>query len=100
MNENASTTITWSQFTEWLSDPLIGGIAGGLALLYVLGFCSAFARAGFHWSLGLLMSIPGVNVILFALLAFGPWPNGRELRSLRKLESEVSRAKSRHGHAA
>ncbi|MCA8980002.1 MAG: hypothetical protein H6831_02570 [Planctomycetes bacterium] len=98
MNQDA--TITWSQITEQLSDPVVGGVCGGLALLYLLGFTSIFARAGFHWSLGLLMLIPGLNAILFGLLAFGPWPNGRELKSLRRLESEVSRAKNRFGNAA
>lgn len=98
MNEEPS--ITWSQFTNLMSDPVVGGVCAGVALFYTLGFCTVFGRAGFHWSLGLLMLIPGLNVILFGLLAFGPWPNGRELRSLRKLENEVSRAKSRHGHAA
>jgi len=94
------STITWSQFTEWLSDPVVGGIVGGLALVYVLGFCSIFARAGFHWALGTLMLIPGVNVILFLLVAFGSWPNSRELKSLRKLETAVTEAEARHRRAA
>jgi hypothetical protein len=93
---NESTSITWGQLTAWLSDPVIGGIVGGLALVYMLGFCSIFARAGYHWALGTLMLIPGVNVILFLLVSFGSWPNGRELKSLRKLESAVTQAESRH----
>lgn len=97
---NESTSISWSQFTEWLSDPVIGGIVGGLALVYMLGFCSIFARAGFHWALGTLMLIPGVNVILFLLVSFGSWPNSRELRSLRKLETAVTEAENRHRRAA
>jgi hypothetical protein len=97
---NESTSISWSQFTEWLSDPVVGGIVGGLALVYVLGFCSIFARAGFHWALGTLMLIPGVNVILFLLVSFGSWPNSRELKSLRKLETAVTEAENRHRRAA
>ncbi len=73
---------------------------GGLALVYVLGFCSIFARAGFHWALGTLMLIPGVNVILFLLVSFGSWPNSRELKSLRKLETAVTEAENRHRRAA
>jgi len=42
------------------------------------------------------MLIPGVNVLLFLLVSFGSWPNSRELRSLRKLESAVTAAESRH----
>ena len=98
MNEN--TSISWAQFTEWLSDPVTGGIVLAVAVIYVLGFCSIFARAGFHWGLGLLMAIPGVNVILFLLVAFGSWPNSRELKSLRKLENAVTAAESRHKRAA
>jgi type IV secretory pathway VirB2 component (pilin) len=97
---NESTSISWSQFTEWLSDPVVGGIVGGLALVYVLGFCSIFARAGFHWALGTLMLIPGVNVLLFLLVSFGSWPNSRELKSLRKLETAVTEAENRHRRAA
>jgi type IV secretory pathway VirB2 component (pilin) len=97
---NESTSISWSQFTEWLSDPVVGGIVGGLALVYVLGFCSIFARAGFHWALGALMLIPGVNVLLFLLVSFGSWPNSRELKSLRKLETAVTEAENRHRRAA
>lgn len=97
---NESTSITWGQFTEWLSDPVVGGIVGALALVYVLGFCSIFARAGFHWALGTLMLIPGVNVLLFLLVSFGSWPNSRELKSLRKLESAVTEAENRHRRVA
>lgn len=102
MNEQAtaSTTITWSQFTTWISDPTVMSVVGGLTLLYVLGFCSVFARAGFHWSLGTLMLVPGVNVIMFFLLGFGSWPNNRELRSLRKLESVMTEAENRHRRVA
>jgi len=87
---NQESSITWSQVTEWLSDPLIGGIAGGLAIVYLLGFTSVFARAGFHWSLGVLMLVPGLNVALFLLLSFTPWPNGRELRGLRRVKSAMN----------
>ncbi|MFT7669184.1 MAG: hypothetical protein ACI8X5_001884 [Planctomycetota bacterium] len=102
MNEQATeaATITWSQFSTWISDPMVMGIVGGLALLYVVGFCSVFARSGFHWALGTLMLIPGVNVVLFLMLCFGPWPNNKELRSLRKLESVMSKAEDRHRRVA
>ena len=98
MTENA--TVTWSQFTTWISDPVVGGVVGSLALIYVLGFCSIFARAGFHWALGPLMLVPGVNLVLFLLLAIASWPKNRELRSLRQLEHVVSKAEHRHRRAA
>lgn len=98
MSEN--TTISWSQVSSWISDPVVAAALGGLVLLYVLGFSSIFARAGYHWALGTLMLVPGVNVILFLLLSVGSWPKNRELRSLRRLESVVSDADARHRRAA
>ena len=95
-----NVTITWAQFTEWISDPAIAGFLGGLTLIYVLGFCSIFARAGFHWALGTLMLVPGVNLVLFLLLSIASWPKSRELRSLRKLENVVTEAESRHRRVA
>ncbi len=93
-------TIDWDRIVEALSDPVVGGTVAGLAALYTLGFCALFGRAGFHWSLGLLMLVPAVNVPLFAVLAFLPWPKGRELRKLRKLETGVARVKERYQRAA
>ncbi len=98
MNSNAA--ISWDQVMQWLSDPVNAAIVGGAVLLLVLGFCSIFARAGYHWALGLLMTVPGVNVIVFLMLAFGSWPSSRELRSLRRLENAVSKAENRHARAA
>ena len=105
MNQESSisqsqVTEWWSQVTEWLSDPLIGGVAGCLAVVYVVGFVSIFARAGFHWGLGLLMAIPGLNVVLFAVLSFSSWPNRRELKGLRKVTSAMHSVDTRHRHAA
>ncbi len=97
---NQESSISWSQVTEWLSDPLIGGTAGFLALVYLAGFVSIFARAGFHWGLGLMMAIPGLNVVLFAMLSFTSWPNRRELKGLRKVTSAMHAVDSRHRRAA
>jgi hypothetical protein len=53
-----------------------------------------FVRAGHPGAYGLLMLVPGVNVIMLLILAFGRWPIERELRALRL----VARA-ARHAEA-
>lgn len=97
---NPEQTISWDQVTAWLADPLVGGIVGSLAVVYVLGFTSIFARAGFHWSFGALMLVPGLNVALFLLISFTPWPNGRELRGLRRVKSAMNSVGSITNRAA
>jgi len=95
-----TVTLTWDQTAQWLSDPVHAGIAGGIALVYVLGFCSIFARAGWSWALGLLMAVPGVNLVLFLMLAFASWPARRELSQLRRLDHAVTKAERRYSRAA
>ena len=97
---NVTDPNTWNQIIERLSDPVIAGVVGGLLLVFVLGFCAIFARTGFHWSLGLLMAVPGVNLVPFLMLAFCAWPVNRELRSLRKLQGRVSKAENSYERAA
>jgi len=95
-----TVTITWDQTVQWLSDPVHAGIASGLVLVYVVGCCSIFARAGWSWALGLLMAVPGVNLAMFLLLSFGSWPARRELYRLRRLDHAVSKAERRYSRAA
>lgn len=47
-------------------------------------FCSIFAKAGYHWALGLLMLVPIACIIMPFILAFGRWPVQKELRQLRR----------------
>lgn len=97
---NPESSISWGQVTEWLSDPVVGGIVGGLAVVYLLGFTSIFVRAGYHWTIGAMMLVPGLNVALFLLLSFTPWPNGRELRGLRKVKGAMNSVGSIKNRAA
>jgi len=74
-----------------------GMIVVGLALaVFVLASCRIVAKAGFRAEAGLLMLLPGVNVLLFLWLAFFPWPLAREARQLRKMQKAVHRADERH----
>lgn len=51
-----------------------------LAVLFVLGlliivpFWVIFSRAGYPGALSILMAIPGINVIVLYIFAFGKWP--------------------------
>ncbi len=84
----------------WLHDPLVQGICGAMALLYVIASCRIFARAGFSAALGLLMLVPGVNVLLLLWLGFASWPTTSELGRLRRLDDAVSSAQQKYSRAA
>lgn len=86
----------WRRGAEWISDPTNAAIVGGCALVWIVAWWAIFARAGFTGALSLLMLLPGINVIVFVLFAFGGWPVMRELRSLRRLETAVARAEDRY----
>ncbi|MCJ7777529.1 MAG: hypothetical protein MUP16_04355 [Sedimentisphaerales bacterium] len=74
----------------------IGPTIGVMIALFVLGlitvaitikaiiFCMIFAKAGYHWALGLLTLIPIACIIMFFVLAFGKWPVRKELEQLRR----------------
>jgi hypothetical protein len=51
-------------------------------------YCRICSRAGFHWTMGLLMLVPFGNLILLSMLAFGRWPIHRELTALRRMTGQ------------
>jgi UPF0716 family protein affecting phage T7 exclusion len=59
-------------------------IALAINIVYVIAFCKIFAKAGYHWALGLLMLIPVANFIMPLILGFGQWPIYRELDAYRQ----------------
>ena len=63
-----------------------------LALVIALACCRVYSKAGFHGAMGLLMLIPGVNLIMMLTFAFGRWPLEREVRELRKVRMAVHKA--------
>lgn len=79
---------------QWLSpeaiETLTGttflSIVGGSLLVFVLAWCRIFARAGFHAGLGLLMVVPGVNLVMLLVLGFASWPREQELKALRRVQ--------------
>ena len=86
----------WQDAYAWAAEPPHAIALGALGLVWMVAWWAIFARAGFTGVLGLLMIVPGLNAVLFLLLAFGGWPATRELRSLRRLETAVSRAGDRY----
>jgi hypothetical protein len=72
--------ITWLQSTTGML------AVAGTVLVFALATCRIFLRTGKHPALGLLMFVPVVNMVVFLMLAFGPWPMERELRGLRKVQ--------------
>lgn len=86
----------WQDAYARASEPPYVIAIGIAAAVWVVAWWAIFSRAGFTGALGLLMLVPGLNVVLFLLLAFGGWPASRELRSLRRLETAVARAEDRY----
>lgn len=46
----------------------------GLALLVVVGWWRILSRVGYPGFLGLLLFVPIVNIVVFLLFAYLPWP--------------------------
>jgi len=65
---------------------ILVGLFIGLVVTVVqaLIFCKIFAKAGYHWALGLLILVPLANLVVPFFLAFADWPAQRELRELRQ----------------
>jgi hypothetical protein len=87
--------VLWDRATAQL-DTTTYVIAGVLALLlYAFTWCRIFAKAGHNGALGLLMLVPGINLILQSTFALGRWPIERELGELRGVRRAVHRADAR-----
>ena len=88
--ENFHSIVDWLFF-----DPTgqLVGIAG--LLFYLLVWWRILARAGFPGPMGVLMLVPPLAILLWAFLAFSPWPARAELTALRKVQRVVHRAEKR-----
>ncbi len=91
-----STDTLTEEASSFLDTSLGLAVAGTTALVFGLAWCRIFSKAGFHGAVGLLMLVPGVNLIVFLYFAFGRWPAMKEMRSLRKLQKSVHKADKRH----
>lgn len=54
-----------------------------ILIIKAIIYCMIFHKAGYHWTLGLLMLVPIACIIMPFVLAFGRWPIQRELEQLR-----------------
>lgn len=92
-------TIDWTAFLErteaLLREPIAQSIVGAVIMLLVLAGCRLAARTGHHAAFGLLLFVPGVNLVAFLWLAFGPWPVKGELKQLRRVAKVAKRADER-----
>ena len=68
---------------------VVAFIAVAINLIWILIFGKIFAKAGYHWALGLLMLVPVVNMFMPFFLAFADWPVRQELRALRQRAGAV-----------
>lgn len=76
------------------------GIAIAGSILAAVAFWFIFKKAGYSGLFGLLMAIPGVNVVVLFFLALTEWPVHKELREQRAIASMVSAEKDADGGAA
>lgn len=51
--------------------------------------CLIFAKAGYHWALGLFVLIPIANLIVLIYFAFDRWPILAELEKLKHQQKSV-----------
>ncbi len=79
--------------SEFVAANLVAiAVGGAVFMLFALAWCRIFRRAGYHSAMGLLMLIPGVNIVMFAQLAFRSWPIEREMKPLRSIKEAVRRS--------
>jgi hypothetical protein len=78
--------------TAFFASPFFVFYFAAFFVVFVVGSWSIFARTGQPASLGFLMFLPGVNLILFLLLAFGRGPIKAELRDLRRVQDAARKA--------
>jgi len=81
---------------DWFLTTEVGHASGVVLLLfYVLAWWRILSRAGFPGVMAVLMLVPPLAVLVWAFLAFAPWPSRRELTALRKVQRVVHQAEKR-----
>ena len=70
-------------------------IGAGAVLAFTLAWCCIFRKAGYNAATGLLMVVPGVNMVMLFVLAFRPWPVNREAKALRGIRNTIHREEQR-----
>lgn len=72
-----------SNFPLGAPEALIFLLMGVGSLIPAIFACLIFAKAGYHWALGLLVLIPLANLIMLVYFALDRWPVLRELEQLK-----------------
>ena len=80
----------------WLLHTETGhALALATLLAYVLVWWRILTRVGYPGPLAVLMLVPPFALVMWAYLAFAPWPVRRELTALRKVQRVVHQADRR-----
>jgi len=64
-------------------------ISAVILIIKAVIYCKIFSKAGYHWTLGLLMLVPIACIIMPFVLAFGRWPIYEELKRLREQQGKI-----------
>ncbi len=71
---------------------ILFAIGGAVLLFFALAWCRIFGKAGYKSVTGLLMLVPGVNLVMLCVLAFTTWPINREVKTLRGIKETLRRS--------
>jgi len=77
------------------ANTVVLAIGAATLLVFTLAWCRIFKKAGHSSAMGLLMLVPGLNVIMMLVLGFTSWPVEREVKMLRGIKDAVRRSDSR-----
>jgi hypothetical protein len=56
----------------------------GMNILMLIAMCKIFAKAGYHWAMGLLPLVPVVGFFVPLYLAFSEWPIEKKLKTCQQ----------------
>ena len=73
-----------------LPEALIMLLIGVGSIIPAIFACLIFAKAGYHWALGLFVLVPIANLIILIYFAVDRWPVLRELEQLKSRQGPMN----------
>jgi uncharacterized membrane protein len=73
-----------------LPEALIMLLIGVGSIIPAIFACLIFAKAGYHWALGLFVLVPIANLIILIYFAVDRWPVLRELEQLKSRQGPIN----------
>ncbi len=55
-----------------------------ITIVFMIAMCKIFAKAGYHWAMGLLTLVPVVGFFVPLYLAFSEWPIEKKLKACQQ----------------